>query len=119
MLVSQVGRHLGKLKEKELFRLWGGPPTTKLLRHRHAPNHVRLARLHSDLQQLTGLTFPTSEAEAANPGDADSVYEAAVDYLRNETRDPGRFALVFDELCNYGFRRNLRGCVRGQSQCQS
>jgi hypothetical protein len=37
------------------------------------------------------------------------VYDAAVEVLKERTRDAKAFPLVFDELCNYGFRRNLWG----------
>jgi len=32
-----------------------------------------------------------------------------VTQLRDRTRDKGRFPLVFEENCNYGYRRNLWG----------
>lgn len=109
VLLAQVGRHIGKRREDELFRLWGGAPTTALLRHHGAHNAVRLEGLHRSLEDVTGLTFPTATAEAADPSAADAIYEAAVDELRGATRNHREYPLVFDELCNYGFRRNLWG----------
>lgn len=109
VLLAEVGRHLGKKKEPALFKVWTGPPTTTLLRHTNSSNPVRLQRLHRSLEGLTGLTFPTAEEEASDSAAADAVYEAATDDLRDRTRDSDEFPLVFDELCNYGFRRNLWG----------
>ena len=39
----------------------------------------------------------------ATPGDG------AYNILKEKTRDRKKFPLVFEELCNYGFRRNLWG----------
>src|SRR3989442_4065228 len=43
-LLAQVGRDWGKRKQPRLFESWGGEPTTRLLRHRDAPNAVLLQR---------------------------------------------------------------------------
>ncbi len=37
------------------------------------------------------------------------VYDSATAYLRDTTRDRGRFPLVFQAMYDYGFRRNLWG----------
>ena len=56
-----------------------------------------------------GQALPTEEEEAQNPAGADQLYEAAVSFLREATRDTSKFPLVFAENVNYGFRRNLWG----------
>ncbi len=70
---------------------------------RSRTRHRRLAELLPDLK------FPSPYEEAADPATADAIYEAAAVYLRENTRDRDRFRLVFEENCNYGFRRNLLG----------
>lgn len=106
-LLAQLGRDKGKELEPKLFREWGGVPTTRLLRHRHTPNKALNLRYHAGLSALTGEPMPSADDEEANPSGADQVYEAAVKYLRNATRNRNDFALVFKENVNYGFRRNL------------
>lgn len=109
-LMSQIGRDMGKKKENNLFKLWGGKPTTQLLRHIDAPNKVTLIRQHKKLEELIpGLKMPTSREEEADKDSADQVYDSCVAFLVENTRDLGRFPLIFDELCSYGFRRNLWG----------
>lgn len=108
-IIEQIGRHPGKKGEPGLFAAWGGTPTTILLRHRGNPNPVLLHQLHERLARLSGLKFPTATEETADPQGADHVYEAATDYLRNNTRNKEQFPLVFAENCNYGFRRNAWG----------
>lgn len=108
--LAQIARGCGKQIEPELYRSWGGPPTTRLLRHRDARNPVMVEHHHAQLARLLpDLQFPSAAEEAADPVHADDVYEAAVAYLREATRDRATFPLVFAENCNYGFRRNLLG----------
>jgi len=109
-LVSQIGRDRGKLKEGWLYERWGGKPTTVMLRHRDSPlDPAALARLHDALGRATGVPAPSKRKEAGSPADADKVYEEYARYLRDTTRDKEKFPRVFDELVNYGFRRNLWG----------
>jgi hypothetical protein len=109
MLAAQFGRSAGKRKEPALFAGWGGMPTTALLRHRTSTNPTALARRHDLISRTTGIALPSAGEEHLDTDAADAVYETAVAALRERTRDPGEFPLVFDELCNYGFRRNLWG----------
>lgn len=109
-LIAELGRDAGRYKEPQLYERWGGKPTTQRLRHRDAPNQQLLMRYHKRLQELQpSLIFPTAEQERANRGEADETYEVAVNYLREHTRDQPKFQLVFQALCEYGFRRNLWG----------
>ena len=109
-LLTQVARDRGKRKEPELFRQWGGKPTTVLLRHRDNPNLVLLDHRHAKLRELVpSRQLPTAEEEKADPARTDQVYEACTLRLIEKTRDRKAFPLVFEENCNYGFRRNLWG----------
>jgi len=108
--MDQVGRDQGKKKEPGLFALWGGKPTTRILRHRDATlDPVTRKRYHERLRLLVpGIRIPTAKQEAEDPEAADGVYESCVSYLRQNTRG-NEFALVYQENTNYGFRRNLWG----------
>lgn len=110
VLIAQLGRDLGKRIESRLFASWGGKPTTRRLRHRDAPNQVTLERQYQKLRRLVPETgIPTPEQERADPNRADQVYDSLVAVLRGKTRERKKFPLVFEENCNYGFRRNLLG----------
>jgi len=109
-LLAQIGRDMGKQKEEKLFGLWKGKPTTQLLRYSNTKNTKVLAQRHSKLQSLLpSLQMPTAQEEASNPEHVDEIYEAWAAHLRTKTRDRDKFPLVFEENCNYGFRRNLWG----------
>jgi hypothetical protein len=106
----EMARDRGRALEPKLFKRWGGKPTTRLLRHRHAPNKSLVERQHRTLERLVGnITLPSAADEKVNPGRADELYDLCVAYLIEHTRDTKRFPLVFAENCSYGFRRNVLG----------
>jgi len=108
--LSQIGRDFGKQKETDLFRRWGGKPTTKMIRHRDAANKTLVDRYHNKLQSLLkDIKIPSVDDEKSDPSAADEIYDGCVSYLREKTRNKKKFPLVFEENCNYGFRRNLWG----------
>lgn len=110
VLLAQLGRDAGKARQKELFKEWGGAPTTRALSYRgKVINPITLARCHAALMAaVPGLQLPDSkEAEKADWDSAKKGYESASDFLREATRDKAVFRLVYAENVNYGFRRNL------------
>ena len=110
ILLAQLGRDMGARKENSLFELWGGKPTTRILRHSNSANPITLARRHKAITTLLdSVTLPTPEEEKHNPDRADQIYDAAVTILRERTRDRNKFELIFQENSSYGFRRNLWG----------
>ena len=53
------------------------------------------------------LTLASPEIEQRHPQEADDGYQSATDWLLTQTRGQERFALLFRENINYGFRRNV------------
>ena len=110
MLMGEIGRDRGYQKKDQLFALWGGKPTTVMLRHGEGPfDETTLAKLHAWLSSVTGVPVPSRRKESVSPDDADEIYEAYVGHLRDETRDTKQYLLVFEENVSYGFRRNVWG----------
>jgi hypothetical protein len=106
-LASQLCRDIGKKKESALFEMWGGKPTVAKLRHRNdAINPHTRTRYHQRSAKL-GFSLPAQYEEVKNPLAADLRYEAFGNHLLERTRDTVQFSLLFQELMNYGFRRNL------------
>jgi hypothetical protein len=109
ILADQLGRARGKLLEPHLFQMWGGKPTTQLLRWSGPTGRARQERQHAALQRILGphTRLPTADQERADPQGCDEVYDTAITAVRASQRGPGN--LVFEENCNYGFRRNMLG----------
>ena len=107
--MSQVASDFGKRLEPALWDSWGGPPTTRFLRHDNEEfNPATRTRVHAQLRAF-GLRIPTDEEEKADRGRALEFYSSAVDEIRRLTRDSQRFHLVYKGNIEYGFRRNLLG----------
>ena len=110
-LFSQLGRDMGKKKEKDLWRKWNGCPSVQLLRLRD--NSIDVITKNRYHQKLNGICpvpkVPTFNMEKTHPEKADDVYVAWTRHLISQTRDPRKFSLLFKENISYGFRRNLWG----------
>jgi hypothetical protein len=111
-LTTNLCRESGKRLEENLYREWGGKPTTQLLRHRdNTIEGVTKRRYHAFLSSKIDVPFPDKDQEANNPAAADEVYQSGVRWLLNHTRpeDNKKFDLIFKENVAYGFRRNALG----------
>lgn len=110
-VLAQVGRDRGKKKEKELFKHWGGKPTSMILRHsdNYLDVHTK-KRFHTKFEEvISDIRIPTLEEEQEDLYAADCVYDSCTKYLISKTRDTNKYPLLFKENVNYGFRRNLWG----------
>jgi hypothetical protein len=111
-LMSQLGADFGKNLEKRLWNEWGGPPTTRFLRHSNPEfNEVTRGRIHDKLRAL-GMHVPSKEEQTNDPEAADTYFESCTEELIRKTRNKKSFRLVFEALVAYGFRRNLLGLKR-------
>ena len=109
-IVAQVGRGQGSKKQPGLWKSWDGPPTTRLLRHRHTSGDIALVPgLRQQIATWVEDSLPTEQEEAADSELADAKYEEVTNALKEATRDKTKFPLVFAENTTYGFRRNLWG----------
>jgi ABC-type multidrug transport system fused ATPase/permease subunit len=110
-LLTQLARDAGKNLEAKLFEAWAGMPSIVIFRHADARfDSITKGRYHRAMASLVKQTKPPSEAqEQEDPAAADIVYAAWSNYLRTHTRDQKRFALLFKENINYGYRRNVLG----------
>lgn len=110
VLVIQLVRDRGSRIQSRLWKSWGGPPTTVKLRWNSARNLTLQRRRHEAVEGVTGIKLPSPEEEAADPDDADALYETAAGLLRELTRNGTEYPQVHRELANYGYRRNLYAC---------
>ena len=102
-IVADYGRHL----QSRLWLGWGGPPTTRFLRHANPEfNEITRERIYAQLRSFD-LHVPTRSEQERDPRLAAKYYESSVDDLIRRTRDPREFPLLFKTLVEYGFRRNL------------
>ena len=94
--------------EDRLFTEREGAPTTQGLRHfGNRWPQARRDHWRQTTAGATGITLPDAAQERTDPQGSDGTYETAVAQLRNKTRDKRKYSLVFQELRNFGYERNL------------
>lgn len=109
-LMMSIARELGKRLERSLFEEWGGKPTTQILRHRDKTiDSITKYRYHVFLSKHLSVSFPSKETEESDPIAADEIYQSAVKWLLDKTRDKKTFDLLFQENIAFGFYRNCLG----------
>ena len=110
----QTVRDRGKSLEARLYRSWGCKPSVGMLRHHdNRLDGTTKARYRRFLcGAVPGLVLLSPEDERNEPEEADARLESANRWLLAQTTDHARFALLFTENVNYGYRRNLLGMKR-------
>lgn len=111
-LLAAIARAKGRALQQELYRSWGGIPTTAMLRHADPRiDAVTKDRYKAVITRLTGVALPDAATEATNPAGADSAYGSAIKrFIELRRRKEDR--LIFNENCLFGFTRNLLGLKR-------
>jgi len=111
-LVGALVRSHCRKGEKGLIEKLGGWPTSVLLRHSdwRLDPHTKRRYHHTLTELLPSVKMPIADEEMEDTKEADKVYSAHIRRLRALTRDKSRYPLVFKELTNYGFARNLYLC---------
>jgi hypothetical protein len=109
--LAHLSRSAGRAAEKKLFSAWGGKPTTIMLRHNDVDiDPITKTRYHAFLsERIDRWVAPTEENELNDPRKADQLYNSAVRWLLEYTRDKKRYPILFKENISYGFRRNCYG----------
>lgn len=96
VMLADWARSRGKATEQALWRKWGGPPSTQVLRYKDETfDDLSKSRYHKVLQKKVGKPFPASRAaEAANPAAADVLYASGCNWLRENTRDEKKISVT-------------------------
>lgn len=110
ILLSFIARDLGKHSEARLFKKWGGRPTELGLMHSGPMDPILRQRRHAALRGVfPEVPLPTAKEERANPTQAQQRFAALITLMISHCRNKRKFPLLFEEECNYGFRRNMYG----------
>ena len=107
--ISMVISNLGNKFQKRLFSIWGGAPTTVILRHADQTlDKYTKQRYHTWLNnKIDELNLPRLNDEVKDLADADLKYQSAINFLREFTRDKTKYPAVYRDNIAYGFARNL------------
>jgi hypothetical protein len=106
--LGHVLRALGDRIEEKLWLSWGGPPSTRFMRHRDSKFG---GNLKASIAQLLAVRFSahllSADDEARNPGMADSLIVDAFRQVRQYLRQHDPDGLWSKHNAEYGFCRNL------------
>ncbi len=107
--ISTFISNLGNRSQEKLFLIWGGVPTTIILRHSNGLlDKYTKQRYHRWLdEKVAGLDMPVASDEIKDPLEADFKYRSATNFLREFTRDKKKYPAVYRDNVAYGFSRNL------------
>ncbi len=107
---SDLARRAGRRIESQLFSTSGGKPRNLLLSHGDITfDDKTKQRYRQFLSNEIGLVPPSIESEHELPSEAHRFYDSCYAWLRENTRDKDKYALLLSENVSYGFRRNLLG----------
>ena len=103
-------RNAGNRIEPELWRKWGGPPSTLIMRW----SNLRMGRelkkqCHDAVKNYLKLPMPDEPEEQANSRNSDEMITQAFKRVRGVLREKDPKGLWATENANYGFYRNLLG----------
>jgi hypothetical protein len=109
--LADFARKQGLRIEPRIYREMGGKPSVTMMRRSGDDtfDECTRERYRAFLASKVKRRAPTAQAEAENQSEADAFYEQCGIWIRDNTRNAGRFPILFNELVTYGFRRNLLG----------
>lgn len=109
-LCSMIIRYLGLREQDRLWKSWGGPPSTRFVRHRDMQfSAEQKKRIRTALAELFRVELFTYEEEMKDPKKADQIISRAFLDVKEFLRQHQFSALVDKHNVEYGFSRNLYG----------
>jgi hypothetical protein len=124
--VSFFVHYNGKKIQAELWKSWGGPPSSKILRWSDStfPDEYKL-KLHKATKEFLDIELFDKDNELKNPEAADLKFELAFNQAKRIVYNKSSNDLLGKFNAEYGFLRNLMGnrtiwvlsCAIGTSLC--
>lgn len=107
---ADIARRIGKRIEERIYAESGGKPSITMLRYSDDTfDAAAKEQYRAFYASKVNQPIPTEKAEQANVKAGDAFYDRGGAWLRENTRDTKKFAVLFAENVTYGFRRNLFG----------
>jgi len=109
--LGYVVRARGNKIEPSLWNAWGGPPSTRFLRHHDStlPTATK-AQIRVQVEKKFSIALLSADEERREPARADRAISDAFRRVRQYLRQRNPVGLWFKQNAEYGFCRNLFGC---------
>lgn len=109
--LGHLARARGEAIEAKLWEGWGGPPSTRFLRHRDSFFTEELkAPIRNALAKKFRSRLLSPDEEKGEPERADKAIVDAFRQVRQYLRQHDPRGLWYNHDVEYGFSRNLLGC---------
>jgi hypothetical protein len=110
IVLGQFARARGRRAEDDLWKAWGGPPTTRWLRPwDQSCSDQQKAKWRGAIKRITGLPLPASVPQGGSQDGVDRQIADATRQLRYALRGRPDAAILATHNEDYGFARNLCG----------
>jgi hypothetical protein len=109
--LSYFVRWQGVSIEPKLWASWGGPPSTRFLRHSDLTfSEQTKSRIRAEAEKLFSVRLLSADAERREPSRADRLIEDVFRDVRQYVRKHDSDGLWSKHNAEYGFTRNLLAC---------
>lgn len=107
---TRLARSAGRARQDQLFALWGGKPTTAMLRFSDGRLNQQTKKIYRERLSRLGPDFPIpdEDEELRDPARADVKIGAAMDEVRRLAKETGNKAVQRENI-NFGAGRNAFG----------
>jgi hypothetical protein len=110
IVLGHLARARGKRAEEQLWKSWGGAPTTRWLRPwDHTCSDQQKSKWRGAIKRITGLSIPASVPAGGSQDDVERQINEAMRQLRYSVRNAPEAGMVTTHNEEYGFARNLYG----------
>ena len=109
-IASSVVRYYGQNIEPDIWKSWGGPPSTRFLRWSDTTiGEDTKQKLHKTVKAICDIELKSRQAESREPDLADEKIQQAFTQVKTivRQRDPQGVWLIYN--AEYGLYRNLYG----------
>jgi hypothetical protein len=109
--LGHLVRARGKAIEADLWRRWGGPPSTRFMRQRDSffGSDFKRSTARALAEKFSSKLLTAAE-ESSDPARADKVIADAFRHVRQYLRQHDPNGLWYKNNVEYGFCRNLLAC---------
>lgn len=110
ILLGHLARARGRRAEDQVWKSWGGPPTTRWLRPWDGTcSDQQKTKWRGAIKRITGLALPASIPQGGSQDSVDLQIGDATRQLRYALRGRSEAAILATHNEDYGFARNLYG----------
>jgi len=109
--LSFIPRELGIKMQQELWKKWGGPPSTLIIRCKDPHLSLELKKqLYKKIEKKYGIKLPHQNDQITDPNNFSKIMDSVFNRVRADLHEKSQDERWKKQNAEYGFLRNLSGC---------